>query len=75
MFAVLKLQHMLERKNPDLTTFVVEDAFDTTEQYSMDQNSFMVAVAAEHYLDGPKSDPRYVKWIASYQIGTDESFE
>ena len=66
---------MLERRSPSITEYVIEEAFDLTEQYTMDQNSFMVAVAAEHYLEGPKSDPRYVKWIASYQIGTDESFE
>ena len=35
----------------------------------------MVAVAVEHYLDGPKSDPRFVKWVASYQISTAESYE
>ena len=35
----------------------------------------MIAVAAESYLKGPKSDPRFVKWVASYQISTDVSFE
>ena len=41
----------------------------------MAQDEFMVAVAVEHYLDGPKSDPRFVKWVASYQISTAESYE
>ena len=35
----------------------------------------MIAVAAENYLTGTKSDPQYIKWVASYQISTKDSFE
>ena len=35
----------------------------------------MIAVAAESYLTGAKSDPRYIKWVASYIVSTEESYE
>ena len=41
----------------------------------MNQENFMIAVAVTHYLDGPKSDPRFVKWVSSYRISTDDSSE
>ena len=53
----------------------MEEAFDFTEQYDMSQDVFMIAVAVENYLEGPKSDPRFVKWVASYQISTKDKFE
>ena len=41
----------------------------------MDQDNFMIAVVAESFMTGIKSDPRFVKWVASYQISTDDSYE
>ena len=66
---------MFGRKSPTITEFVNEEAFDITEQYALNQESFMIAVAVESFLDGPKSDPRFVKWVSSFWINTEESSE
>ena len=34
----------------------------------------MIAAAAESFTEGSKSDPRFVKWVASYQISTENSY-
>ena len=72
---MIKLQQMIERKRPTVTEFVNQQAFDLTDQYAMNQDSFMIAVAAESFQDGYKSDPSFVKWVASYQISTKDSHE
>ena len=40
----------------------------------MNQDNFMIAAAAESFTEGSKSDPRFVKWVASYQISTENSY-
>ena len=40
---------MIERKRPTVTEFVNQQAFDLTDQYAMNQDSFMIAVAAESF--------------------------
>ena len=66
---------MFLKKRPTVTEFVDDFAFDINDQYAMNQDSFMIAVAADNYLDGPKSDPRFVKWVATLQSSTDDSLK
>ena len=45
IFALLKLQILLMRKNPSVTQFVEKDAFDYTDKYNIAENEFMMAVS------------------------------
>ena len=49
LFAMIKLQQLIERRRPTVTEFVNEQAFELSDQYSMNEDSFMLAVAAESY--------------------------
>ena len=35
----------------------------------------MVAMGAEHYLNGSRNDPRYIQWVAVIAISTPDSYE
>ena len=45
LFALLKLQHLLMRKNPSVTENVESDALDLTDSFNIAENEFMMAVA------------------------------
>ena len=65
LFGTLKVQHMLMRHNPSINTFVDEDAIDAGQKFSIeDQGDFMMAFQVTTWLDGPKNDPYFVKWMA-----------
>ena len=59
-FALLKLQRLLLRKNPDLVKYFEKEAFDNTEKFNIGDNDFMVAASVENWITGPKSDPRHI---------------
>ena len=64
LFAESKLQALLNRKSPSITSYTqsVEEGskFDTNEE------DFVIAFALENFFDGLKDDPRFVQWIAKY---------
>ena len=66
-FALVKLQHLLEKHNPTVNIFSRENAFDETEIWrAEDQRDFMMAFAvteANNFRD-VKDNPKYVKWFA-----------
>ena len=66
-FGLVKLQHLLMRKDPLITT--IETPLEAGERYEIAQDEFMTAYAAENYNTGAGiSDPRYVRWVtAVYQ--------
>lgn len=60
LFALLKLQHLLMRKNPSIVTNVEAYAFDHTDKYNLVENDFMMAVTVRDYDSKARMDPRYV---------------
>ena len=63
-FSVQKLQHLFMRKNPLINTNKFPLDVGTT--YKLDQDEFMLAVAAESYDNNEYlSDPRYVRWVTA----------
>ena len=57
-FAIIKLDHLLLRKNPNLNTN--ESALQPGESYSVQDEDLMIAFAMEQLDTGFKDDPRYV---------------
>ena len=61
-FTTLKLEHLIERKNPIISTNLIPLEEGTT--YSTDSDEFMMAFTAENYDTGKAiSDPRFVRWL------------
>ena len=59
MFAILKLEHLVEKKNPSITTNSTPLA--AGERFNTGDEDFMMAFAAVGQYDRQsKSDPRYV---------------
>ena len=74
IFGILKLEHMITRKNPMMQRLTAN--IDTKESYSLSQDEFMMAVMIEK--SGGKDipyDSRYTRWIAEgweYKVREDE---
>lgn len=72
MFGILKLEHLVLRKNPSLIISpkdLNEDDFN--DKYNTAENNFMMAFAAEDFLTGRSlGDPRYIKWYVSFYNST-----
>ena len=63
IFALLKLQHLVLKKNPTIMTNTSDLA--EGERFNMGSDSLMMAFAIENARDGvPRSDPNYIKWMA-----------
>ena len=67
-FALLKLQHMLLKKRPDVVQFTEEGAFDESTKYSLTDSDFIVAVSVEHWVKGATVDPRYIQFAMTYNF-------
>ena len=65
-FAMLKLEHMVLRKNPQLNSNTAP--IDEELRYQTHQDAFMMAFSARRIIDGVfyLSDPRYVRWYATF---------
>ena len=66
-FSLVKLDHLLEKHNPSVNIFTVENAFDETEVWrASEQKDFMAAFAVTKAYNSKvvKDDPTYVKWFA-----------
>ena len=55
-FSLIKLQHMLLKKNPDIIKFTEEKAFDAGTKYSLTDHGFIAAISVENWMEGPKVD-------------------
>ena len=73
-FGVMKMQHLVERKNPQINTNDAPLEDGTT--YHTGNEDFMWAFAAERYdnFEG-LSDPRYIKWVTAYWIYKDNVWD
>ena len=76
VFAMHKLQHMLVRKNPLITTNIVEFAVEPSEFLDTTDEEFMMAFALSRFDNGAiLADPRYVKWVARLWNVVGQDFE
>ena len=65
MFGTLKIQHLVERKNPQIVTNT--QPLEAGYKYPTTGDDFMTAYAAENYDTGKGiSDPRYIRWVTAY---------
>ena len=61
-FTSLKLEHLIIRKNPVISTNMVP--LELGSKYDTDSDEFMMAFSAENYDNGEAlSDPRFVRWL------------
>ena len=60
-FALVKLEHLVSRKNPSIS--VNEEDLAKGETYNALDDDFMMAFSMEHFLTGPKNDLRYIQWV------------
>ena len=58
VFALIKLEHLLNRKNPSLTSY--SEAIGADEFYDTQNEDFMMAFTLENWISGAKDDPRYI---------------
>ena len=66
LFAVLKLQHMLLKRNPTVTQ-LTETGGTNDEIFDLKEEGFMMAFALEDYASrSPRGDLRFLKWVAHY---------
>ena len=69
LFALLKMQHLIERKSPLITTNATP--LEAGERFNLGDEDFTMAFAVTNYIDGtPKSDPRYINWI--FRVDSDD---
>ena len=67
LFALLKLQDLLTKHNPTISSFVEEDAFGPSDKFDTGHDDFMMAFALVRASKmEPYNDPRYYKWLAVY---------
>lgn len=66
MFAALKIQHLLLKKNPTINTYEIQDAFDgVNDKLQLSESDFMLAVGFDSWIEqGGRNDPRYIQWVA-----------
>lgn len=72
LFALLKLSHLVERKNPLVNTFELMNEIGPDGRFLPHESQFAMAVAVQNFVTTEyKSDPKFVKWAAYYYTATD----
>mmetsp|Transcript_27802 Transcript_27802/g.34542 ORF Transcript_27802/g.34542 Transcript_27802/m.34542 type:complete len:192 (-) Transcript_27802:347-922(-) len=71
IFAVMKFQHLMIRKNPLITEFVDKNGIELGEKFDLGDSNFMVAVGMESWTRGMRDDPKFVHWVATVYTVTD----
>lgn len=67
LFALLKLEDLLTKHNPLVSTFVEKDAYDPSNKFDTGYDDFIMAFALISAASmEPYNDPRYFKWLAVY---------
>ena len=71
LFGLLRLQHLLTHHNPTINTYTEVDAL-IDQKFDPLENDLFIAVGLEEYTTKEtKSDPRFVKWLATYIVYED----
>ena len=63
-YGALKLQHLLKRKNPLISTNVDVGALSEGQTLNLVENEFAMAFGVMDWKEGVLDDPRYSKWVA-----------
>ena len=63
LFAALKLQHLVVKKNPSVSVLLEENALDSSVKHSTSDSGFQMAVGLTNWVEGTKNDKRYFKWF------------
>ena len=72
VFAMLKLQYLISRQNPMISSYTSYGEFDESQKYYTGHEDFVVAVALIIADTGEAmNDPRYIKWVAKYRENRD----
>ena len=67
LFALLKLEDLLTKHNPLISTFVEKDAYDPSDKFDTGYDDFIMAFALLKSKNmEPYNDQRYFKWLAVY---------
>ena len=71
-YAAQRLEALLMRKISYVTTYNDDEAFEEIgARVNLSENDFAVAFGIDHWQDGIRNDPRYVKWIAVEHVRQD----
>ena len=63
-YAAMKMIHLVERRNPEITQHTTLSAIDIDTTVKLKEIGFRMAFTMENYLTNETiNDPRYVKWI------------
>ena len=72
LFALLKLTHLMARKNPLVNTFILQNEIPNNDPFRPHETNFRMAVALQDFVTTEsKSDPRYVKWASFFYTAKD----
>ena len=72
VYASIKGQHLLEKKNPTIIETVLPNAIDGSTMIPLNDINFRAAFSVTGYLDGEvKNDSRYVKWVVRHRGNVD----
>ena len=64
-YTLVKFEHLIEYKNPDVTEFLEKNFYDYQTRIDLNEIGFKFAFTLEGYLDKKiKDDPKYVKLMA-----------
>ena len=67
LYAGVKLDHLLNRDNPNINFTDIEDYFSLDERLDLNEIGFKIAWSVEGNLDNKnKNDSRYVKWLVRF---------
>ncbi len=72
LYAVLKLTHLLDKKNPLIAETKETNFYDFNTRINMNEIGFKMAFSVEGFLDSKiKDDPRYVRLFARMYYKTE----
>ena len=65
IYATLKLSHLLDKYNPNISEVKELNFYDSSERLNLNDIGFRIAFAVEGYLDGKlRDDHKYIKYLA-----------
>ena len=67
IFAMIKLQHLFDKKNPAIVSFKQEIEVGQENSFEI-TDDFMLAFGLDTYNSGIRNDERYVKWVARHVV-------
>ena len=72
VFALLKIQHLIDFKKPSIASFYQDLDVGPDNAFNLGTDGFMIAFGIETYRSGLRNDARFIKWIARNKIVTTE---